>query len=67
MDRRCETCRYWVSKTEECRARAPQVIVGQEYLDGGRKHRNVFETRFPATDKDIWCGEWQPKEGAGER
>ncbi|MEM7697865.1 MAG: hypothetical protein AAF236_05615 [Verrucomicrobiota bacterium] len=52
----CSTCAYWKStndSTGSCRRQPPQAIrfeVDQEVQ---------FETRFPSTSADDWCGEFR--------
>ena len=52
----CEKCAYWnkMSAGEgECRRNAPQSVVFA--VDEDTK----FETRFPVTASDDWCGEFK--------
>jgi hypothetical protein len=57
--RTCATCRHWnasaTADTGECRRHPPQAIsfkVGDAMK---------FETRFPATAGNDWCGEYEAK------
>ena len=53
----CEACKHWNASGEghgECRRHAPQAIaftVADEVK---------FESRFPTTQKDDWCGDHEP-------
>ncbi len=53
----CVKCRYWqpVTADGECRRRAPQAVVLN--IDEGTK----FESHFPITAAEDWCGEFEPK------
>jgi hypothetical protein len=54
----CSACAHWkkLSETEgECRVRAPQTVVFK--VDEETK----FETKFPVTLADDWCGEYTGK------
>ena len=53
----CGKCQYWEAKAEagECRRHAPQTVVLD--LDDGVK----FESRFPTTSSDDWCGDFEAK------
>lgn len=54
----CEKCVYWKATAEstgECRRNAPQSVVFA--VDEATR----FETRFPVTSSDDWCGEFQAK------
>jgi len=54
----CAKCEYWNAKASdegECRRQPPQAIsfkVNEEVK---------FETRFPMTASDDWCGEFSAK------
>ncbi|MEM0965640.1 MAG: hypothetical protein AAGJ81_05785 [Verrucomicrobiota bacterium] len=54
----CAACKYWNAKKEnegECRVRAPQTMVFR--VD----EETQFETRFPVTRSEDWCGEFQER------
>jgi len=54
----CESCTYWKatsSKEGECRRHAPQTIAFT--VDSDVK----FESRFPATQAQDWCGDYSAK------
>ncbi|MGJ3243784.1 MAG: hypothetical protein ACFE0O_12650 [Opitutales bacterium] len=55
----CASCRYWnpsaTADEGECRRHPPQAIsfkVGESVK---------FETRFPATASEDWCGEYEAR------
>ncbi len=54
----CSQCKFWNASTAdegECRRQPPQAIsfrVGDDLK---------FETRFPVTASDDWCGEFAQK------
>lgn len=54
----CEACAYW-SEIEadqgECRRHAPQTLVFE--VDDETK----FESMFPVTANDDWCGDFELK------
>ena len=54
----CVECAFW-NKTDgdqgECRVRPPQAMVFQ--VDAQTK----FETRFPVTSAQDWCGEFRAR------
>jgi hypothetical protein len=58
-ERRCGNCRYWAGNDFavdgrgqkmrfDCRRYPPALISGKK--------------RWPQTDKDKWCEEWQPRQ-----
>lgn len=52
----CSACKYWNDKSQgegECRVRAPQTMVFK--VD----EETQFETRFPVTKAEDWCGEFE--------
>lgn len=54
----CSECAFWNSKGSdqgECRVRPPQAMMFQ--VDAETK----FETRFPVTAAQDWCGEFRAK------
>lgn len=65
---RCANCRFWKRDTENlassgdgvpqgwCRRRAPQVIVTKYTLED----RYAWDSKFPATYENAWCGEHEP-------
>lgn len=66
MIRRCETCVFWVryhgSKEKgQCRRRSPEVVAkGDGFIAlffGG--FYTTLETKWPETNIDHWCGEYQ--------
>lgn len=68
---RCETCRFWYreyvcmdkpDRLAEC-LRYPPIVIGSmlhgaPFVTLDEEHEAA---RFPVTDQDEWCGEWQPK------
>lgn len=55
--RACEKCAYWNSLEDahgECRRHAPQTIAFE--VDEEVK----FESMFPVTASDDWCGDFSP-------
>ena len=55
----CAACANWNQKSDaegECRAHAPQTVVFQ--VDDDTR----FETRFPVTKAEDWCGDYRPKD-----
>lgn len=55
----CQACAHWNAlggSTGECRRHAPQMIAFE--VDDEVK----FESKFPATSADDWCGDFE-KEG----
>lgn len=58
ITRACEACAFWNSLEEgagECRRHAPQTIAFE--VDDEVK----FESMFPVTSEDDWCGDFQAK------
>jgi len=56
--RSCAICTYWQPTKEsegECRRHAPQTVAFK--VDEDLK----FESRFPATKAQDWCGDFLPK------
>ncbi len=56
--RSCSICTYWQATKEtmgECRRHAPQTITFK--VDDDQR----FESRFPATKAEDWCGDFLPK------
>jgi hypothetical protein len=53
----CSACKHWkpTDAAGECRRRAPQPVVLN--VDDDVK----FESHFPITASDDWCGEFEPK------
>lgn len=54
----CQKCAFWkptVDAKGECRRNAPQSVVFA--VD----ETTQFETRFPLTEADDWCGEFKAK------
>jgi len=54
----CAQCTYWKATTADqgaCRRQPPQAISFE--IDDEVK----FETRFPTTSADDWCGEFSAK------
>ena len=54
----CAACANWnklESNAGECRAHAPQTVVFQ--VDADTK----FETRFPVTKGEDWCGDFHAR------
>jgi hypothetical protein len=52
----CSACKYWNKQSDaegECRVRAPQTMVFK--VD----EETRFETRFPVTKAEDWCGEFE--------
>jgi len=55
VSKTCSACAYWKetsSSMGECRVRSPQSIVFK--VDDETK----FESRFPETKAEDWCGEF---------
>lgn len=60
INRACEACAYWNSMEEgagECRRHAPQTITFE--VDDEVK----FESMFPVTAADDWCGDFEKVSG----
>lgn len=60
--RACGACAYWNSlgdETGECRRHAPQTIAFE--VDEEVK----FESMFPMTASDDWCGDFSPASREG--
>lgn len=63
----CRACRYWKgdgaspyeSFSGDCRRNAPRVLTETHY------DSLSSQTRFPRTEFDAWCGEFQAREGKG--
>ncbi len=54
----CQSCNFWKATSEnngECRRRAPQNIVFEV------NDKVSVESRFPVTDGNDWCGEFEGK------
>ncbi len=54
----CSACRFWKTTDQmngECRRRAPQAVVFNV------TNETRFQTQFPETAKEDWCGEFQAK------
>lgn len=54
----CNACAFWNAKGDdsgECRVRPPQGMMFQ--VDAETK----FETRFPVTSAQDWCGEFRAR------
>lgn len=52
----CSACKYWNKQSDaqgECRVRPPQTVTFK--VDEETK----FETVFPVTKAEDWCGEFQ--------
>lgn len=50
-DQSCDTCTHWAALDDEigqCRRHAP------------RPRPSTDDIRWPVTDSDDWCGEWEP-------
>lgn len=57
--RSCSICTYWQATQEnlgECRRHAPQTVAFK--VDDDVR----FESRFPATKAEDWCGDFVSKE-----
>lgn len=57
----CESCRFWkvgdYPHDGQCRAHAPRVFVLRNPGETAD-----FETAFPVTSRNAWCGEFVKKE-----
>lgn len=67
MKWRCDTCRFWVSPTNQrvasdrirsergdCRVYPPNIAVMKDFVTNA----------WPMTKSDDWCGSWEPEDGA---
>jgi hypothetical protein len=52
---RCEMCRYYSKRDEECRREPPTVVV----VDFINSDGSYPETHFPSVTKDQWCGRFE--------
>lgn len=53
----CQSCQHWNATNSgkgECRRRAPQAVVFNV------ADEVKFESRFPVTSSDDWCGDFDP-------
>ncbi len=60
---RCETCRFWVPASSECRRRAPAVVgrpAAPPSAAGSPDPTHGAAGAWPVTTADQWCGEWAP-------
>jgi len=58
QNKTCSACAYWkdTDGTQgECRVRPPQAMAFT--ID----HETKFETRFPVTKAEDWCGEFRAR------
>jgi hypothetical protein len=65
-EQRCETCRFWVPGSSECRRRAPLAVVlppTHPSASDGMPHAARAGGAWPLTSADQWCGEWAAAAG----
>jgi len=58
ISKTCANCAHWAEKGNsegECRVKAPQFVAFQ--VDSETR----FETRFPVTSAEDWCGEFEAR------
>ncbi len=57
---RCETCRYWLRDSSECRRRAPSLVVSSQLVGANGRDAQPGASAWPVTAASAWCGEWAP-------
>lgn len=67
----CKDCKFWVPWKDtninrgDCRVRSPQVVANVSSSTSGDGERELVFTQFdsywPDTAPDEWCGEWKGK------
>lgn len=54
----CSTCKFFCGLANQCRIRGPLAIP---VMGPGGKLAG-YNGYWPPTQKDFWCGEWQPED-----
>ena len=65
----CPTCIFWREHglkigTGECRVNPPTLVVIE---DKDLSHGASYDSQWPVTDSDDWCGKWETNRGHNGR
>ena len=57
-DQRCNTCRYYKPKFNQCKVHAPVVVFAA--VDENKATTYITTYPQPPLQGEDWCGEWVP-------